>query len=106
MERFVQTCMQCLGMVDGPHPKPRALAYMRTVSSRCAAGGAFKTLVAMAEQVTRGQVVGNVLNLLGEVVQTVTAPEDGIVTVMRTGVRVHPGESLVTVAVPTDPPAG
>lgn len=102
MAGFIRKCMHCLGMVDGAHPQPKDLPFMRTVTHWCHTGGAYKALVSLGETVTKGQRLSYVMDLLGNVVQEVEAPEDAVVAVMRTGVRVHPGESLLTMAVPTE----
>jgi predicted deacylase len=104
MTGYITTAMRALGMLDGPKPEPKALAFKKTASVRAYAGGAWKTFVSMGDDVTKGQTLGVVMDLLGTVVQV--APDDGTVCVMRTGVRVHPGESLVTLGVATEPPAG
>ena len=59
-------------------------------------------LVALMDRgqvVAEGQFLGVVRNLAGERVQEVTALEAGTVSVMRNGVRVHPGETLCTLSV-------
>lgn len=98
MAGFVTDALAYLGMIPGERPQPRPLPVMRTVSNPARAGGAFLARVSLGDEVRRGQGLGEVRNLLGEVVQELTAGVDGIVAVMRTGVRVHPGESLVTLA--------
>lgn len=103
MTRMVMDCMLYLGMIDGPRPVPRDIPFRRTISRRAHTGGVWKTLVSMGEAVQKGQTLGHVMDLVGHTVQTVTAGDDAIVAVMRTGVRVHPGESLITIAAVTSP---
>src|SRR6266550_3994248 len=91
MAEIVTSCMRSLGMLDGARPQPKALPHKRIRSHRSFTSGAFKTLVSMGEHVGKGQRLGFVMDLLGHVIQDVVAGEDGIVTVMRTGVRVHAG---------------
>jgi predicted deacylase len=102
MADFVTTALRYLGMLRGPKPEPQALPVRSTATHRAHTGGAWESFVTFGEEVARGQVLGVVRNLLGERVQTVTASAAGRVAVMRTGTRVHPGETLCTLAVTPD----
>jgi len=102
MTGYITTAMRCLGMIDAPPPAVRTLPFRRTISFRAHTGGAWKTLVSMGEEVRRGQTLGVIMDLVGNIAQTAIASDDGVVCVMRTGVRIHPGESMVTVAVLTE----
>jgi predicted deacylase len=104
MSGYITTAMRCLGQIDGPKPSPRDLPFKKTASVRARVGGAWKTFVSMGDDVEKGQHLGVVMDLLGNVVQTAVAVDDGTVCVMRTGVRVHPGESLVTIGVAASAP--
>jgi uncharacterized protein len=104
MTGYITTAMQYLGQLAGPRPEPRDLPFKKTASVRAHVGGAWKTFVSMGDDVEKGQHLGVVMDLLGNVVQSAVAVDNGTVCVMRTGVRVHPGESLVTIGVSTDPP--
>lgn len=101
MRDFITTAMQHLQMLPGPAPAPQALPLMNSATHRAHTGGAWKTLVSFRENVQKGQQLGVIMDLLGNVTQDVRAIESGIVAVMRTGVRVHPGETVTTLAVPT-----
>ena len=101
IQGFCQTTMSWLGMLATAPPKAKDHPVMTTVSMPASTGGVFKTLVSMGENVPKGKRLGYVTDLLGNVVQELEAPEDGKIAVMRLGVRVHPGESLITMAVPS-----
>lgn len=101
MMGFAMGCMQHLGMIAGDPPTPKPLPLMRMTTYRAQVGGAYKTLVSFGQQVEAGMRLGVVMNLVGEIAQELHAEEAGIVAVMRTGVRVHPGETLITLATPT-----
>jgi uncharacterized protein len=101
MKGYVLDCLRYHDMLPGERPQPRPLPLVRTVTHRARCGGAFKTLVSFGQQVSAGERIGVIMDLVGNVVQEVIAEEGGIVAVMRTGVRVHPGETVTTLAVPT-----
>lgn len=95
---IVTAALRYLKMLPG-RAESKPLPVMQTASNPARVGGVFSASVGLGEQVVAGQKLGQVRNLLGEVLQVVEASAPGMVAVMRTGVRVHPGESLVTLAV-------
>lgn len=95
---LVQTALRYLHMVPGNPPPPKNTPLMRTVSNPARYGGVFAAAVGLGQEVNAGQFLGEVRDLSGQVLQTLHSPVAGIVAVMRTGVRVHPAESLVTLA--------
>lgn len=95
---IVRAALRHLQMIPGS-ALPGQLPVRRTASNPARVGGVFAAFVALGEPVKAGQRLGEVRNLLGEVLQVVEASSPGVVAVLRTGVRVHPGESLVTLAV-------
>jgi uncharacterized protein len=99
MADFVFTALRYLDMLPGPKPEPREVPVRSTATHRANTGGACESFVTFGEAVAKGQALGVVRNLLGERVQTVTASAAGTVAVMRTGTRVHPGETLCTLSV-------
>ena len=104
MARFVTTALRTLGMLPGPAPEQRDHEARSTATHRAHAGGIWESFVTFGQHVRAGEALGVVRNLLGERVQEVPSTATGIVAVMRTGTRVHPGETLCTLAV--DPVAG
>ena len=98
MAGYVERTLQLLEMLPakvGPASPPPLRA---TATHRATTGGAFESFVTYGERVTKGQELGVVRNLLGERVQIVHATVAGTVSVMRSGVRVHPGETLCTLS--------
>ena len=102
MAGFVVAALRYLEMLPGPKPAPADLPVRATATHRATTGGAWESFVTFGEQVERGALLGVVRDLLGERVQSVTATASGSVAVMRTGTRVHPGETLCTLAVGRD----
>lgn len=99
MANFVLVCLKALGMLPGEVPKGRRPPLRKTITHRAHTGGAFETHVDFGQVVAEGQFLGVVRNLAGERVQEVMALAVGTVSVMRNGVRVHPGETLCTLSV-------
>jgi uncharacterized protein len=56
--------------------------------------GFFISSVELLQTVRHGEELGTVVDLHGEVVQTVRAPQDGVVVLVRQTPRVEPGEAL------------
>lgn len=103
MAAFVVGALRFLDMLPGPRPVPRPeLRACRTVTHRATAGGAWEPFVTFGQALAEGEPVGVVRDLLGERVQEVRALAHGTVAVMRTGTKVHAGETLMTMAVPVD----
>jgi hypothetical protein len=94
---IVHTALRVLNMLPGEVQR-RHLPVVTTSSHPASSGGAFVSFVRLGERVSQGQSLGQIQNLLGEVVQSIHSKAAGTVAVLRTGVRVHPGQSLVTVA--------
>lgn len=102
MAGFVTTALRALGMLPGPAPAEREHEARSTATHRAVTGGIWESFVTFAQHVREGEPLGVVRNLLGERVQEVPSRASGIVAVMRTGTRVHPGETLCTLAVDPD----
>ncbi len=64
--------------------------------SQC--GGAWKPMVTLDEQVKTGQILGVVKNFYGEPIQTLTAPESGVVSMTRCYYSVKKGEMLLVLS--------
>ena len=105
MARYLRRMLGVAGAMDGVEPLKGKVAYSRLAGCRSQVSGAYEPLVDLGDTVTKGQMLGRVRDLVGNVIQEAHAPDDGVVGVMKTSVRVHPGESLVWVLVPVDPPA-
>ena len=101
MQGFIHDCMKHLNMLPEPGPHPQSLPLMRMATHYAETGGAYKTLVSFGEEVRQGQTLGYIMDLVGNIAQEVRASEAGTVAVMRTGIRVHPGETVTTLAIPT-----
>lgn len=95
LSSYLVRAMRRLGMLAGDAPRTEPLVYTRMVGTRAKIAGVFESWVAFGQSVSRGEPIGRVHELTGGEGQRVVAPDDGVVGVMRTGVRVHPGESLV-----------
>jgi predicted deacylase len=58
--------------------------------------------VAVLDRVTMGQSLGEVLNERADVLETLTAPSDGVVIMARRTARVRPGDGAYMLALPDD----
>lgn len=82
----VGNALRHLEMLPGPVRPPRA--DMRTVGSfiwlRCAHEGWWESAVAAGDEVAEGQLLGRVRTLLGDVLEEIHAPRDGVVLFLTT----------------------
>jgi uncharacterized protein len=60
--------------------------------------GLFSTRVQLLDRVARGQIIGEVTDLLGHVLQEFRANSDGVVELIRSTTRVFPGEILFLIS--------
>lgn len=104
MVTYLERALRALAMLPGPANPKGTPRYARMVGTRSTMSGAFETFVSFGQEVKKGEVLGLVRDFTGQATQQAIAPADGVVGVMRTGVRVHPGESLVWLLVPTATP--
>lgn len=89
--------MKYLGMLEG-EPEMRKLkinpAMERMYAGR---GGIWRQKVKAGQRVEEGMVLGEVVNLLGETLQTLRAPFDGIANNSRTSCVANTGDTLLWV---------
>jgi predicted deacylase len=69
----------------------------------CRVGGFYIQTVGLYERVKEGQKLGVIVNLFGEVVETIKAPFDGIINAERTLPLVHPGDLTVSLGEIVEP---
>lgn len=103
MAAFVFDALRVWKMLPGPAPTPNAdLPLCRTSTHRAHHSGAWEPFVTFGQHLVQGEAVGVIRDLAGERIQEVAAAATGMVAVMRTGTKVHAGETLMTMAVPVD----
>lgn len=93
------------GVVDhprAPHPGRVSGAWRRTSTPRTRRGGIVAPAVAPGHTFVRGDVLAEVVDLGGEVVELVTAVEDGLLVSWLESAWVAPGGLLGTLGVPDD----
>jgi predicted deacylase len=61
-------------------------------------GGVWRRKIETGQQVKKGETLGKVCNLLGETIQTVSAPFDGVVSFLRVHYSVNSGDTLLWLA--------
>jgi predicted deacylase len=94
-----------LPAVDGPSPAPRL--RLRSTGDldtwlQVSRAGILVEKVALLDPVKHGQPLGEVLDERGEVLETLTAPSDGVVIMARRTARVRPGDGAYMLALPED----
>jgi uncharacterized protein len=96
---IVRTALGVLKMLPGAETQPRELPRCVAVTHRASTGGIWESYVTFGEFVNQNSILGIIRNLVGERIQVVIARAAGTVAVMRTGTRVHAGETVCTLAV-------
>lgn len=91
----VMNTLRYLGMIEGDftNQKDEVLVLTGGLTSS-PAGGFLRPKCALGDWVKQGQVVAEIVSLLGEKLCEITAPFDGVVNDIRTMPRIRPGEWL------------
>lgn len=90
--------MKYLGMIEG---KPHKYDYVLNpiiFHVNAEKGGLFHPKVKLGEKVSAGDTVATVTNVFGEIIQTVTSPDDSMVVFLRTSYAVSSGEEVMWLA--------
>jgi predicted deacylase len=93
----IMNVMKHLGMIEG-RPEIRKLKVnprMERLYAEC--GGIWRQKVMAGQMVDEGTVLGEVVNLFGETLQTVRAPFDGFANNSRTSYVANSGDTLIWV---------
>ncbi|MDQ6828684.1 MAG: succinylglutamate desuccinylase/aspartoacylase family protein [Gemmatimonadota bacterium] len=95
--------MRCLGMIDGtPQPVRRRVAARHRVIVRASRAGMVRHKVRVGDHVTDGQIVAEIVDVFGEVVEHVPSSGAGIIGLIWTSKVVATGDPLVRYWI-TDP---
>jgi predicted deacylase len=90
--------MRYFGMLEGEPEMKKGLSVnpeqARLFAER---GGLWLQRVAAGERVEKGQVLGEVVDLFGDTLQTVEAPFDGVANNSRTSHVANSGDTLIYV---------
>ncbi len=94
----VMNVLRHLGMLDGEatHYDPPVDPPSQRIWAE--KGGIWRREVEAGQRVKRGQKLGRVCNLLGEIIQIEKAPFDGVVSFLRIHYSVNAGDSLLWLA--------
>jgi hypothetical protein len=90
--------MRYLGMLPGEVMKSKSRDLDQRMMARAQNGGIFFPKVKQGDIVSKGQPLGEILNLAGEVVEKISSPADGVVLQTFPTSAVYSGASLVGVA--------
>ena len=97
--RGVWNSLRVMGMVEGVVEPVTPAHHLlgsgdldRSIAAN--AGGLFVARVGLLDEVRAGDVLGEVWDPVGRVLETVRAPTPGVVVSMRGLLRVHPGDGL------------
>jgi len=91
----ITNIMRHLGMIDGDSVLRESYEAVNATFARASAGGFYLEKVAPGDFCKAGDVIAEIVDHLGEVRETVIAPEDGLVLWIRRLRTVNPGEETV-----------
>ncbi|MBW1713576.1 MAG: succinylglutamate desuccinylase/aspartoacylase family protein [Deltaproteobacteria bacterium] len=92
MENLIGNVLKHYGFIEGtPQPAQEVVMFKGTFI-HCQSGGLYTQKIGLHERVKKGQELATVAYLFGQVVETIEAPFDGIVSSKRTFPTVQPGE--------------
>lgn len=99
MERAVENCLKVLGITPGLPEVPR---QPRLVVEghwlRASEGGMWRRRAELLTEVRHGELIGEITDLIGKVLEQVRAPADGIIIGIRTLAICNSGEYLGNVS--------
>ncbi len=90
--------MKYMGILEGESERSTQMVNPNTERVWARQGGVWRRKVDPGQRVKKGENLGTVCNLLGEVIQVAEAPFDGAVTFIRVHYSVNAGDSLLWVA--------
>ncbi|MFB3886261.1 MAG: succinylglutamate desuccinylase/aspartoacylase family protein [Thermodesulfobacteriota bacterium] len=97
----IDNVLKHLKMIPGDPAKKNKQVYIdRLVAVRAQRGGMFRLMAKMCDRVKKGDVIGEVTNLFNEVVETIRAPEDGVIIKIATSALICTGIRAAVVATP------
>lgn len=99
---LIENVMKHYGLIDGVAAEPDERILVRGTFQPCTTGGMYRTKVELRDRVTRGQVLGTIYDLFGEILEDIEAPHDGIIVSQRTFPTIHCGDWTVLVGAPTE----
>lgn len=95
--RTIMNLMNHIGMMEGTPEPAGERTIVRGTYMHAEAGGSFFPRTQLRQTVKRGDTVGVITDLFGDIVETVQAPCDGIICSIRTLPSIRPGEWTVFV---------
>lgn len=90
--------MKYMGILEGEAEKHAQIVNPNAVRLWAKKGGAWRRKIEAGQRVKKGEKLGKVCNLVGETIQDVEAPFDGVVSFLRVHYSVNAGDSLLWVA--------
>ena len=94
-KKTILNTLKWLKMIDGDPDWPKQWRVVEGRPTYAQNGGLWVPQVGIRDEVKEGQVIGRLINLFGEVVETVTAEYAGVVCSLRHYLSTNPGNEVV-----------
>lgn len=99
---LVENLMRYYKMISGTPQSPKTRMFVRGTFQSCSVGGLYRTTKGLRDQVAEGEVVGRIFDPLGDLLEEVRAPYDGIIVSQRTFGTIHGGDWTVLIGKPIE----
>ena len=94
----IRNLLRLLGIIEGKPKMFEAKVNPDEYHAVARVGGVWHSMVEVGQEVQKGQELGNMSDLFGNVLETYRAPEGGWVRFLRVWYSVNVGEPLITVS--------
>ncbi|MBW2148357.1 MAG: succinylglutamate desuccinylase/aspartoacylase family protein [Deltaproteobacteria bacterium] len=95
--KAIENVMKYYKMIHGEPELPKERIIAPGTFGFSTKGGLFRTTKQLRDLVKKGEVIGTISDLFGEIVEEIKAPHDGIIVSQRTFPTIHAGEWTVYV---------
>jgi predicted deacylase len=94
----IHNLLKYLGIIEGDHIEYKAKVNPEEYHAKAEQGGIWYPNVEIGDHVKKGELLGTMKDLFGNIIETYISPENGWVRFLRVWYSVNIGEPLVTVS--------
>jgi predicted deacylase len=95
--KLIENLMMTYKMIPGTPETPRKRINVTGSFQSCSTGGLYRTKKQLRDRVKKGEVVGTICDLFGDILEEIKAPADGLIVSQRTFGTIHCGDWTIFV---------